>query len=128
MWREVWSRKSRARGVQLPALNWALGLPQPWDQQGSRRLQQFVAYGTDSLEYGDLFDGNPAIEAKVEELKQAARAELKRIADLGGAIPAVESGYLKQALVESNTARVRGIETGGMTEIGRAACRERGCS
>ncbi|MFC3674252.1 methylmalonyl-CoA mutase family protein [Ferrovibrio xuzhouensis] len=114
----VLSKKARARAVQLPAWNEALGLPRPWDQQWSLRLQQIVAYETDLLEYGDLFDGNPAIEAKVEELKQAARAELKRIADLGGAIPAVESGYLKQALVESNTARVRGIETGGITVVG----------
>jgi (2R)-ethylmalonyl-CoA mutase len=104
--------------VQLPAWNEALGLPRPWDQQWSLRLQQIVAYETDLLEYEDLFDGNPAVEAKVEALKQAARAELQRIADLGGAIPAVESGYLKQALVESNTQRVRGIETGAITVVG----------
>ena len=114
----VLSKKARARAVQLPAWNEALGLPRPWDQQWSLRLQQIVAYETDLLEYGDLFDGNPAIDAKVNELKDAARAELKRIADMGGAINAVESGYLKQALVESNTARVRGIETGGITVVG----------
>jgi (2R)-ethylmalonyl-CoA mutase len=114
----VLSKKARARAVQLPAWNEALGLPRPWDQQWSLRLQQIVAYETDLLEYGDLFDGNPAIEAKVDELKQAARAELKRIEDMGGAIQAVESGYLKQALVESNTARVRGIETGAITVVG----------
>ncbi len=114
----VLSKKARARAVQLPAWNEALGLPRPWDQQWSLRLQQIVAYETDLLEYGDLFDGNPAIEAKVEELKAAARAELARIEDMGGAIQAVESGYLKQALVESNTSRVRGIETGDITVVG----------
>jgi len=114
----VLSKKARARAVQLPAWNEALGLPRPWDQQWSLRLQQIVAYETDLLEYGDLFDGNPAVDAKVNELKDAARAELKRIAEMGGAIQAVESGYLKQALVESNTARVRGIETGGITVVG----------
>ncbi len=114
----VLSKKARARAVQLPAWNEALGLPRPWDQQWSLRLQQIVAYETDLLEYEDLFDGNPAIERKVGELKQAARAELKRIGDMGGVIPAVESGYLKQALVESNTARVRGIETGEITVVG----------
>ncbi|WP_341702958.1 protein meaA [Ferrovibrio sp.] len=114
----VLSKKARARAVQLPAWNEALGLPRPWDQQWSLRLQQIVAYETDLLEYEDLFDGNPAIEKKVAELKDAARAELKRIGDLGGAITAVESGYLKQALVESNTARVRGIETGDITVVG----------
>lgn len=114
----VLSKKARARAVQLPAWNEALGLPRPWDQQWSLRLQQIVAYETDLLEYGDLFDGNPAIDAKVNELKAAARAELKRIEDMGGAIQAVESGYLKQALVESNTGRVRGIETGAITVVG----------
>lgn len=114
----VLSKKARARAVQLPAWNEALGLPRPWDQQWSLRLQQIVAYETDLLEYGDLFDGNPAIDAKVNELKEAARAELKRIEEMGGAIQAVESGYLKQALVESNTARVRGIETGEITVVG----------
>lgn len=114
----VLSKKARARAVQLPAWNEALGLPRPWDQQWSLRLQQIVAYETDLLEYGDLFDGNPAVDAKVNELKEAARAELKRIEEMGGAIQAVESGYLKQALVESNTARVRGIETGGITVVG----------
>lgn len=114
----VLSKKARARAVQLPAWNEALGLPRPWDQQWSLRLQQIVAYETDLLEYGDLFDGNPAVDAKVNELKDAARAELKRIEEMGGAIQAVESGYLKQALVESNTARVRGIETGDITVVG----------
>jgi (2R)-ethylmalonyl-CoA mutase len=114
----VLSKKARARAVQLPAWNEALGLPRPWDQQWSLRLQQIVAYETDLLEYEDLFDGNPAVNAKVEQLKTAARAELKRIEDMGGAIQAVETGYLKQALVESNTARVRGIETGEITVVG----------
>jgi len=114
----VLSKKARARAVQLPAWNEALGLPRPWDQQWSLRLQQIVAYETDLLEYEDLFDGNPAIERKVNELKAAAKAELARIDALGGVIPAVESGYLKQALVESNTARVRGIETGEISVVG----------
>jgi len=114
----VLSKKARARAVQLPAWNEALGLPRPWDQQWSLRMQQIVAYETDLLEYGDLFDGSPVVEAKVEALKNEARAELARIDAMGGAVAAVESSYMKQRLVESNTARLRQIETGEMTVVG----------
>jgi ethylmalonyl-CoA mutase len=114
----VLSKDARARAVQLPAWNEALGLPRPWDQQWSLRLQQIVAYETDLLEYGDIVAGNPVVENKVEELCGAARAELARIDQLGGAVKAVESGYLKRALVESNRRRIAAIETGEMTVVG----------
>src|SRR5271166_4514883 len=114
----VLSKKARARAVQLPAWNEALGLPRPWDQQWSLRMQQIVAYETDLLEYADIFDGSAAIEAKVEELKREAREELERIEAMGGAIAAVESSYMKQRLVESNAARLRKIETGEQAVIG----------
>src|SRR5262249_41734737 len=104
--------------VQLPAWNEALGLPRPWDQQWSLRMQQIVAYETDLLEYGDIFDGSRAIDAKVEELKAEARAELARIEEMGGAIAAVESSYMKQRLVDSNAARLRKIESGEQTVVG----------
>ena len=84
------SKDARARAVQLPAWNEALGLPRPWDQQWSLRMQQILAYETDLLEYGDIFDGSPAIAAKVDELKQAAKEELAHIEDMGGAVAAVE--------------------------------------
>src|SRR5215210_2200063 len=112
------SKKARARAVQLPAWNEALGLPRPWDQQWSLRLQQILAYETDLLQFGDIFDGSREIAAKVEELKVAAREELQRIDDMGGAIAAVETGYLKQRLVESNTRRVEAIERGEQTVVG----------
>jgi (2R)-ethylmalonyl-CoA mutase len=112
------SKRSRARAVQLPAWNEALGLPRPWDQQWSLRLQQIVAYETDLLEYGDIFDGSQVIGAKVAELKAEARAELDRIGELGGAIAAIESGYLKRALVESNARRVAAIESGEQIAVG----------
>src|SRR5215218_3946693 len=99
------SKKARARAVQLPAWNEALGLPRPWDQQWSLRLQQILAYETDLLEFGDIFDGSHEITHKVDELKDAAREELQRIGEMGGAVAAVETGYLKQRLVESNTRR-----------------------
>ena len=102
------SKKARARAVQLPAWNEALGLPRPWDQQWSLRMQQILAYETDLLEYGDLFDGNPAVEAKVEELKAGARAELAQLDGMGGAIGAIE--YMKSRLVESNADRLNRIE------------------
>src|SRR3569832_106212 len=95
------SKRARARAVQLPAWNEALGLPRPWDQQWSIRLQQVLAYETDLLEHDDLFDGNPVIAAKTGELKAAARAELARIEGLGGTLAAVESGYMKSELVRS---------------------------
>ena len=112
------SKKARARAVQLPAWNEALGLPRPWDQQWSLRMQQILAYETDLLEYDDIFDGSKAIEAKVEELKSSARAELARIDAMGGAIAAVESGALKQALVESNAKRLAAIEAGEQVVVG----------
>ena len=110
------SKKARARAVQLPAWNEALGLPRPWDQQWSLRMQQIMAYETDLLEYGDLFDGNPAVEAKVAALKDGARAELARIDEMGGAVAAID--YMKGALVAANTARLGRIEAGETTVVG----------
>lgn len=112
------SKKARARAVQLPAWNEALGLPRPWDQQWSLRLQQIVAFETDLLEYGDIFDGSKEIDRKVEELKDAAREELAHIEKLGGAVAAVESGYLKESLVQSNTNRVQAVISGAITVVG----------
>src|SRR5271166_4500680 len=114
----VLSKKARARAVQLPAWNEALGLPRPWDQQWSLRMQQIVAFETDFLEYADMFDGSHVIEAKVEELKAEAREELARIEAMGGAIAAVESSYMKQRLVEANAVRLRKIETGEQIVVG----------
>ncbi|MDE2577749.1 MAG: protein meaA [Hyphomicrobiales bacterium] len=114
----VLSKNARARAVQLPAWNEALGLPRPFDQQWSLRMQQILAYETDLLEYGDLFDGNPAITKKVEELKAAAREELQAIDAMGGAVAAIDSGYMKSKLVESNTRRLEGIESGEQTVVG----------
>jgi (2R)-ethylmalonyl-CoA mutase len=114
----VMSKNARARAVQLPAWNEALGLPRPWDQQWSLRLQQIVAYETDLLEFGDLFDGSKVVEAKVAELKAAAYAELKRIDDMGGLAVAIENGSLKAALVSSNAARVAAIENGDQIVVG----------
>nr|WP_155064947.1 protein meaA [Paracoccus limosus] len=110
------SKNARARAVQLPAWNEALGLPRPWDQQWSLRMQQIVAYETDLLEYGDLFDGNPAIAAKVEELKAGARAELETLDQMGGAIASIE--YMKSRLVESNAARLNRIEANETVVVG----------
>jgi (2R)-ethylmalonyl-CoA mutase len=104
--------------VQLPAWNEALGLPRPWDQQWSLRLQQILAYETDLLDYGDIFDGSAEIARKVESLKDEAREELRRIDEMGGAVAAVESGYMKQQLVESNTARLEAIERGEQVVVG----------
>jgi ethylmalonyl-CoA mutase len=112
------SKNARARAVQLPAWNEALGLPRPWDQQWSLRMQQILAYETDLLEYGDIFDGSPAITAKVEALKGEAKEELAHIEALGGAVAAVEQGYMKQQLVESNTRRVEAIERGEQAVVG----------
>ena len=114
----VLSKDARARAVQLPAWNEALGLPRPWDQQWSLRLQQIVAFETDLLEYEDIFNGSTVIAAKVAELKAEAMAELARIDAMGGAVPAVESGYLKQALVESHTKRMQAIGSGEMVVVG----------
>lgn len=110
------SKNARARAVQLPAWNEALGLPRPWDQQWSLRMQQIMAYETDLLEYGDLFDGNPVVAAKVEELKDGARAELKLLDEMGGAIAAID--YMKSRLVESNAARLNRVEDGETVVVG----------
>lgn len=110
------SKNARARAVQLPAWNEALGLPRPWDQQWSLRMQQILAYETDLLEFDDLFDGNPAIDRKVQALMDGARAELATIDGMGGAVEAI--AYMKGRLVESNAARIRGIETGATTVVG----------
>ena len=110
------SKSARARAVQLPAWNEALGLPRPWDQQWSLRMQQILAYETDLLEFDDLFDGNPAIDRKTEELKKAALAELKQIEALGGAMAAI--GHMKSRLVESNAARIAKIESGETIVVG----------
>jgi (2R)-ethylmalonyl-CoA mutase len=112
------SKGARARAVQLPAWNEALGLPRPWDQQWSLRMQQILAYETDLLEYGDVFEGSPAIAAKVAELKQAAKEELAQIEKMDGVVAAVEQGYLKQQLVESNSRRVEAIERGEQIVVG----------
>ncbi len=112
------SKNARARAVQLPAWNEALGLPRPWDQQWSIRMQQIVAFETDLLDFGDIFDGSKEIERKVEELKREAREELSRIEEMGGAVAAVESSYMKQKLVESNTRRLEAIERGEQTVVG----------
>src|SRR5215813_10008443 len=112
------SRRARARAVQLPAWNEALGLPRPWDQQWSLRMQQILAYETDLLDYGDIFDGSKVMDEKVEALKRQAREELARIEAMGGAVAAVDTGYLKQQLVESNTARLEAIERGEQIVVG----------
>jgi (2R)-ethylmalonyl-CoA mutase len=112
------SKNARARAVQLPAWNEALGLPRPWDQQWSLRMQQILAYETDLLDYGDIFEGSEEITRKVDALKAEAKEELKRIDDMGGAVAAVESGYMKQHLVESNTARLEAIERGEQIVVG----------
>ncbi|MCW9001262.1 MAG: protein meaA [Rhodospirillales bacterium] len=114
----VLSKNARARAVQLPAWNEALGLPRPWDQQWSLRMQQIVASETDLLEYDDLFDGSGVVSAKVEELKREARQEINRIRELGGVIPAVESGYLKGELVKSHARRLSAIEKGEQVVVG----------
>jgi (2R)-ethylmalonyl-CoA mutase len=112
------SKDARARAVQLPAWNEALGLPRPWDQQWSLRMQQILAYETDLLDYGDVFDGSPVIAKKVAELKKAALEELAHIGQIGGTVAAVESGYLKERLVESNSRRVEAIERGDQIVVG----------
>jgi (2R)-ethylmalonyl-CoA mutase len=105
------SRGARARAIQLPAWNEALGLPRPWDQQWALRMQQVLAYETDLLDYEDLFDGSPVVRAKVDDLLAGARAEIDRVAAMGGAVAAVESGYMKSRLVASLAERRRRIET-----------------
>ena len=110
------SKKARARAVQLPAWNEALGLPRPWDQQWSMRMQQIMAFETDLLEYDDLFDGNPAVDLKVAELKDGARAELANLESMGGAVEAIE--YMKARLVDSNADRLNRIEAGETVVVG----------
>ncbi len=110
------SKNARARAVQLPAWNEALGLPRPWDQQWSLRMQQILAFETDLLEYGDLFDGNPVVDGKVAALKEGARAELQTIDGMGGAVKAIE--YMKSRLVEANADRIARIEAGETTVVG----------
>jgi (2R)-ethylmalonyl-CoA mutase len=110
------SKNARARAVQLPAWNEALGLPRPWDQQWSLRMQQVLAYETDILEFGDLFDGNPVVASKVEALKDGARAELRQVEALGGAVAAI--GHMKARLVEANAQRIARIETGETVVVG----------
>ena len=110
------SKNARARAVQLPAWNEALGLPRPWDQQWSLRMQQILAFETDLLEYDDLFDGNPAIDRKVAALKDGARSELQQIDAMGGAVEAIE--YMKRQLVEANADRIRRIEAGETIVVG----------
>ena len=112
------SKNARARAVQLPAWNEALGLPRPWDQQWSLRMQQILAYETDLLEFGDIFDGSEEMKRKVDALKREAMEELANIEKMGGAIAAVESGYMKQRLVESNSARFESIERGEQIVVG----------
>ncbi len=112
------SRKARARAVQLPAWNEALGLPRPWDQQWSLRMQQILAFETDLLDHDDIFDGSRVIDTKVGALKEEVRAELARLDTLGGAVAGVESGYLKRALVESNARRLAAIEQGEQIVVG----------
>jgi (2R)-ethylmalonyl-CoA mutase len=112
------SRDARARALQLPAWNEALGLPRPWDQQWSLRMQQVLAFESDLLEHEDIFAGSTVIEAKVAELVEAARAEIDRVQALGGVVAAVESGYLKQQLVASHATRRARIETGEDKVVG----------
>ncbi len=112
------SKDARARAVQLPAWNEALGLPRPWDQQWSLRIQQVLAYESDLLEYGDLFDGSHVVEAKVAELVDGANAEIEKVLGMGGVVPAVESGYLKAALVGSHAERRARIESGQDKVVG----------
>ena len=112
------SRDARARAVQLPAWNEALGLPRSWDQQWALRMQQVLAYETDLLDYEDLFDGSRVVEARVAEIAEGARAEIDRVQGMGGAIAAVESGYMKSQLVSSLAARRQRIEDGEDVVVG----------
>ncbi len=112
------SKNARARAVQLPAWNEALGLPRPWDQQWSLRLQQVLAFESDLLEYDDIFDGSHVIEAKVAEIVEGAKAEIDRVQAMGGAVAAVESGYMKSELVASHAARRAQIESGELKVVG----------
>ncbi|AUI64698.1 protein meaA [Amycolatopsis sp. BJA-103] len=112
------SRGARARAIQLPAWNEALGLPRPWDQQWALRMQQVLAFETDLLEYEDIFDGSHVIQAKVDEIMAGAREEIARVQDVGGAVAAVESGYMKSQLVASLAELRRGMEDGERILVG----------
>jgi (2R)-ethylmalonyl-CoA mutase len=112
------SKNARTRSLQLPAWNEALGLPRPWDQQLSLRTQQILANETDLLEYPDIFDGSHVIEAMTEQLVQDSKAELQKVLEMGGAVVAVDNAYMKQALVESHTRRIRSIESGELSVVG----------
>lgn len=114
----VLTKRARARSVQLPAWNEALGLPRRWDQQWSLRLQQILAFETDLLEYEDIFDGSVVISKKEKEMEEAAQAELDKVLEMGGAVIAIENGYMKRSLVESNARRIRNIESGAQTVVG----------
>ncbi len=122
------SKNARCRALQLPAWNEALGLPRPWDQQWSLRIQQILAYETDLLEHEDLFDGSRVVEAKTRELVDGAKSELERVQRMGGAVAAVENAYMKQQLVASNTRRLRAIESGDLTVVGVNAYTDTGPS
>lgn len=113
------SRNARCRALQLPAWNEALSLPRPWDQQWSLRLQQIMAYETDLLEYPDLFDGSKVVESKVSELKEQAYAEINKILDMGGGVEAVKSGYMKSALVASQSERMAKLVNGEQVVVGK---------
>jgi (2R)-ethylmalonyl-CoA mutase len=114
----TFSKKARCRALQLPAWNEALGLPRPWDQQWSLRIQQILACETDLLEYEDLFDGSRVVEARTRELLGDAREEMEKVLAMGGAVAAVENAYMKQQLVASHTERTRAIESGDLTVVG----------
>ena len=114
----VLSKKARARSVQLPAWNEALGLPRPWDQQWSLRIQQVIAHETDLLEHEDLFDGAYVVATEVEKLKRAAREEMAKVDKMGGTLPAIDNAYMKQALVASNAKRLRRIESNEQVVVG----------
>jgi len=112
------SKKARCRALQLPAWNEALGLPRPWDQQWSLRIQQILAFESDLLEYEDLFGGSPVVAEKTRGLEEAARSGLDTVLEMGGAVAAIENAYMKQRLVESQTARSRAIENAEVTVVG----------
>jgi (2R)-ethylmalonyl-CoA mutase len=118
------SKNARARAIQLPAWNEALGLPRPWDQQWALRMQQVLALETDLLEYGDLLEGSPVVEAKVDELIAGARREMAEIESRGGMVACIESGYVKRELVQSHTRRLRDIENGDLSIVGVNCFRE----
>ncbi|MBM9590687.1 protein meaA [Leptospira sp. 201903075] len=113
------SRNARCRALQLPAWNEALSLPRPWDQQWSLRLQQVLAYETDLLEYPDIFEGSKVIESKVKALKEEAKLEIQKIVDMGGALVAIENGYMKSQLVKSQTERLSKINSNELVIVGK---------